>query len=75
MHPIAKNVMRNNNAFFFQLKKNMKADTCSICFNEINSKSNFTKTECDHFFCSKCIFEWILQKRILHYPIRTTFYE
>ena len=38
--------------------------TCVICYNHINPNRNYTKTECKHTFCSKCIFEWIQRNAI-----------
>mgnify|MGYP001386984375 CR=1 FL=1 len=42
----------------------MKDETCCICFNDISSNSNYTMTECNHLFCSSCIFEWLTRKPI-----------
>jgi hypothetical protein len=33
---------------------------CSICIEII--KKNIIKTPCSHFFCKKCIYEWVEKK-------------
>ena len=37
---------------------------CTICFNEISTESNYTKTICNHSFCSSCLFEWLQRKPV-----------
>ena len=36
--------------------------SCCICFNDIGLRSNYTMTECSHYFCSSCIFEWLTRR-------------
>ena len=33
---------------------------CSVCYIKLKVE-NSTKTPCDHFFCSDCIFRWLLR--------------
>ena len=35
------------------------SENCNICYIELEV-NNSAKTPCDHFFCSKCLFRWLL---------------
>lgn len=43
--------------------RKMRAEECSICFNELGSDDNFAKTPCNHRFHLQCLQEW-MQNRL-----------
>jgi hypothetical protein len=38
--------------------------TCSICLDELSQVRFVCKTHCNHYFCSNCLQDWLLVKRV-----------
>jgi zinc-RING finger domain len=51
-----------------------EAESCPICFECINPNKNFTVTNCNHRFCSQCIFKHASQNNSCPF-CRTELYE
>ena len=43
----------------YSKKETNKKYTCSICLEDINTKNNFSITQCNHHFHTKCITTWL----------------
>ena len=48
----------------------VKDKTCSICLEDLCNVEYVTKTSCNHYFCSKCLYEWLKIKH--HCPLCMT---
>jgi len=42
---------------------NCGLDTCSICLQEWHEDNKITRLPCKHYFCTKCIEQWLTQCR------------